>query len=43
MRIEQLTCNIGAELFDVHLADAVHNDDLFGEIKGRGRALRVPR
>ncbi|MBV8157250.1 MAG: TauD/TfdA family dioxygenase, partial [Dyella sp.] len=33
MRIEQLTCNIGAELFDVNLADAVHNDDLFGEIK----------
>jgi len=33
MRIEPLTCNIGAELFDVNLADAVHNDDLFGEIK----------
>lgn len=33
MRIEQLTCNIGAELFDVNLADAVHNDGLFAEIK----------
>ncbi len=33
MRIEQLTCNIGAELFDVNLADAVHDDDLFAEIK----------
>lgn len=33
MRIEQLTCNIGAELFDVNLADAVHDDGLFAEIK----------
>ena len=33
MRIEPLTCNIGAELFGVDLADAVHDDDLFAEIK----------
>ncbi|WP_445147179.1 TauD/TfdA dioxygenase family protein [Dyella sp. Tek66A03] len=33
MRIEPLTCNIGAELFDVNLADAVHDDGLFAEIK----------
>ncbi|HJV86945.1 MAG TPA: TauD/TfdA family dioxygenase [Noviherbaspirillum sp.] len=33
MRIEQLTCNIGAELVGVNLADAVHDDGLFKEIK----------
>jgi taurine dioxygenase len=33
MRIEQLTCNIGAELSDLNLADAVHDDGLFAEIK----------
>ncbi|MEA3265293.1 MAG: TauD/TfdA family dioxygenase [Pseudomonadota bacterium] len=33
MKIEQLTQHIGAELVGVSLADAVHNDDLFGEIK----------
>lgn len=33
MRLEQLTCHIGAELFDVNLADAVHDDALFGDIK----------
>ena len=33
MRIEQLTCAIGAELIDVNLADAVHDDGLFAEIK----------
>src|SRR5215469_8673706 len=33
MRIEQLTCHIGAELFDVNLADAVHDNSLFSEIK----------
>ena len=33
MRLEQLTCHIGAELFDVNLADAVHDDALFDDIK----------
>ena len=33
MKIEQLTQHIGAELVGVSLAEAVHNDDLFGEIK----------
>jgi taurine dioxygenase len=33
MKIEQLTCNIGAELVGVNLADAVDDGALFGEIK----------
>lgn len=33
MRVEQLTCAIGAELVDVHLGDAVHDDGLFEAIK----------
>ena len=33
MKIEQLTCAIGAELTGVNLADAAHDDDLFAEIK----------
>lgn len=33
MKIEQLTQHIGAELVGVNLAEAVHSDDLFGEIK----------
>lgn len=33
MKIEQLTCAIGAEVVGVNLADAVHDDGLFGEIK----------
>lgn len=33
MRVEQLTQHIGAELVGVNLAEAVHNDDLFGEIR----------
>jgi taurine dioxygenase len=33
MRVEQLTCNIGAELVGVNLADAVHDAGLFEEIK----------
>jgi taurine dioxygenase len=33
MRIEPLTCHIGAELIGVDLADAVHDDGLFAEIK----------
>lgn len=33
MHIEPLTCAIGAELVNVNLADAVHDDGLFAEIK----------
>ena len=32
MRIEQLTCAIGAQLHDVNLGDAVRDDGLFQEI-----------
>jgi taurine dioxygenase len=33
MRVEQLTCAIGAELVGVNLADAVSDDGLFAEIR----------
>ncbi|HJW45640.1 MAG TPA: TauD/TfdA family dioxygenase [Lysobacter sp.] len=33
MRVEPLTCAIGAELSGVNLADAIRDDDLFGEIR----------
>lgn len=33
MRVEPLTCSIGAELIGVRLADAVHDDGLFAEIR----------
>ncbi|HSW18475.1 MAG TPA: TauD/TfdA family dioxygenase, partial [Ramlibacter sp.] len=33
MKVEQLTCNIGAELTGVNLADAIHDDGLFAELK----------
>ncbi|RQR78487.1 taurine dioxygenase [Burkholderia sp. Bp9012] len=33
MRVEPLTCAIGAELLDVSLSDAVHDDGLFAEIR----------
>jgi taurine dioxygenase len=33
MRIEPLTCAIGAELINVSLADAIHDNALFAEIK----------
>ena len=33
MRVEKLTTHIGAELSGVNLAEAVTNDDLFGEIR----------
>lgn len=33
MKIEPLTCAIGAELIDVNLADAVQDDGLFDDIK----------
>jgi len=33
MRVEQLTCAIGAELREVNLADALHDDGLFDDIR----------
>ena len=33
MRVEQLTCSIGAEIIGVNLADAAYDDGLFAEIK----------
>jgi len=33
MRVEQLTASIGAELVGVNLADAIHDDGLFDEIR----------
>ena len=33
MRVELLTCAIGAELSDVNLADAIHDDGLFQELR----------
>ncbi len=33
MRVEQLTCAIGAELREVNLADALHDDGLFEDIR----------
>jgi taurine dioxygenase len=33
MQVEQLTCAIGAELTGLKLADAIHDDGLFGEIR----------
>jgi taurine dioxygenase len=33
MRIEPLTCSIGAELVGVHLGDAIHDDGLFAAIR----------
>lgn len=33
MQVEQLSCNIGAELLGVNLADAIDDDGLFTEIR----------
>lgn len=41
MKVEQLTCSIGAELIGVNLADAVHDDGLFAEIRARLLKHRV--
>ncbi len=41
MRVEQLTCSIGAELEGVSLADAVHDDGLFAEIRAQLLKHRV--
>jgi taurine dioxygenase len=41
MQVEQLTCAIGAELTGVSLADAVHDDGLFAEIRAQLLRHRV--
>ena len=41
MRIEPLTCALGAELLDVSLADAAHDAALFAEIKAALLAHKV--
>jgi taurine dioxygenase len=41
MRVEPLTCTIGAELGHVDLADAVHDDALFAEIRSLLLAHKV--
>jgi taurine dioxygenase len=41
MQVEQLTCAIGAELTGVNLADAVHDDGLFAEIRAQLLRHRV--
>ena len=35
MRVEQITCSIGAELLDVDMRDAIHDESLFGEIRSQ--------
>jgi taurine dioxygenase len=41
VRVQRLTCNIGAELFDVQLADAVRDTGLFEEIRSQLLAHKV--
>ena len=41
MKVEQLTCNIGAELIGVNLADAIHDEGLFAEIRAQLLTHRV--
>jgi taurine dioxygenase len=41
MRVEQLTCSIGAELIGVNLADAIHDAGLFAEIRAQLLKHRV--
>ena len=41
MRVEQLTCAIGAELAGVNLADAIDDDGLFAEIRAALLTHRV--
>ena len=41
MQVEQLTCSIGAELRGVNLADAIHDDGLFSEIRSNLLKHRV--
>lgn len=41
MKVQQLSCALGAELVGVDLAEAVRNDDLFGEIRSQLLKHRV--
>jgi taurine dioxygenase len=41
VQVEQLTCAIGAELTGVNLADAIHDDGLFAEIRATLLTHRV--
>ncbi|MCA3182329.1 TauD/TfdA family dioxygenase [Cupriavidus sp.] len=41
MKVQQLSCALGAELMGVDLAEAVRNDDLFGEIRSQLLKHRV--
>jgi taurine dioxygenase len=41
IKVERLTCSIGAELKDVSLADAARDDDLFAEVRSLLLAHRV--
>jgi taurine dioxygenase len=41
MRVEQLSCAIGAELLDVNLADAIHDDGLFAALRAELLRHRV--
>jgi len=41
MQVEQLSCNIGAELFGVNLAEAIHDAGLFAEIRAQLLTHRV--
>lgn len=41
MQIEQLSCNIGAELSGINLADAIHDQDLFSQIRSNLLKHRV--
>ena len=41
MQVEQLTCAIGAELTNVNLADAIHDDGLFAAIRAALLTHRV--
>lgn len=41
MRIEQLTCSIGAEVVGLNVADAIHDDQLFAELRSHLLKHRV--
>ncbi|MCE5984734.1 TauD/TfdA family dioxygenase [Pseudomonas wadenswilerensis] len=41
MHIEQLTCALGAEVTGVNLADAIHDDDLFEQLRAQLLKHRV--
>ncbi|CAK9889343.1 MULTISPECIES: TauD/TfdA dioxygenase family protein [Pseudomonas] len=41
MHIEQLTCAIGAQITGVNLADAIHDDDLFEQLRAQLLKHRV--